>query len=163
MSINIYKKPTGYNFDGEPLIIVGADGTTFEFRGGQPVMDAGLENWVTIALFTKPGWWGNYILETENQVGDSDFDDLIKSSITQEMLIESEKEARRALKTLVSSGVSSGIDVEIEPQSGFGINLIVKVNKPDGTSETLIYQKYGINWLRQASDPANARITDDGN
>lgn len=160
MSINQYKKSEGYNYDGEPLILVTVNGTTFEFRGGQPVMDGGMQNWAIIGLGTKPGWWGNHLLEKENQIGDSDFDDVIKSTITQSMLVDAEKEARRALKSMIDTGVASRIEAIIEPQSGFGVNFIIKIYKPDSTIETLFFQKYGGRWINQATDPAYARATD---
>ncbi len=162
MSINTYKRQTGYNFDGEPLIIMTADGTTFEFRAGQPVMDAGEENWINIGMWTRPGWWGNHILEKANQIGDCNLDELIRESITRTMLLNSEKEAVRGCSSLVDNKVSSGVEAVIETV-GMGLALQVKVHKPVGTIETIIFQKYGGNWIRQATDPASARMTNHAN
>ena len=43
------------NFQGEPKIFVDKNGAFTKYKGGQPIMDAGLENTVLISLGTKPG------------------------------------------------------------------------------------------------------------
>jgi len=158
----VYKRQPGYNFDGEPKMIMGLNGVTFEFNGGQPVMDAGEENWVTICLGTKPGWWGNNLLEKQYQIGDSDFDTTSKGPITRTMLIDSEKEAVQACQSLVDHGVSSRIEAVVNPRSGGnGIDFKLLVHKPEGNDELFIYQRNGLNWIRQITDPASARISND--
>jgi phage gp46-like protein len=56
-------------YDGDPRIFMDdGDGSYLLFKGGQPVMDSGLENAVFISLFTTLdppesvlGWCGNYL------------------------------------------------------------------------------------------------------
>ena len=49
-------------FDGDPKLILTQNGATLQYLGGQPVLDRGVENQATIALFTAPGWCGNKFL-----------------------------------------------------------------------------------------------------
>jgi hypothetical protein len=161
MRNDIYKRPIGYNFDGEPKLIMGADGVDIELRGGQPVMDAGLENWAFIGLFSKKGWWGNNVLDADYRIGDSDFDDLTSEPLTRTMLINSDKAARLSLQSMIDKRVASEIVPVISPRSGgLGLDFQMQIRGPQGTIENLLLQKYGLNWVRQTTDPANERLTD---
>jgi phage gp46-like protein len=157
---NTYKRPIGYNFDGEPKMIMTPDGVDWEIRGGQPVMDAGLENWAMIGLFTVPGWWGNYILDSEYQIGDCDFDTITREPLTMTSMMNADKEARRGLESLVQKKVASEIIADISARSGFGIDFRAEVRGPASTLANLMLQKYGLNWVRQTTDPANERLSD---
>lgn len=160
-----YKRPTGYNFDGEPRLIMTANGTTIEVRGGQPVMDSGIESAVLVSLFTNPGWFGNYFLDKDFHVGDDDesFEDLISGNITASRFSQAEKVGKNRLKWMSEDRISSGTDIEVTNPSGIRVDVEITINRPDETEEKLMLRKYGGVWLRQGEDPASARLTEDGN
>lgn len=158
-----YKRPTGYNFDGEPRLIMTANGTTIEVRGGQPVMDAGIESAVLVSLFTLPGWFGNYFLDKDFHVGESTFETLISGVLTASNFAQAEKEAKRALAWMVDDRIASSIDVDVSNPSGIRVDVEITINRPDETEEKLMLRKYGGVWLRQGEDPASSRLTEDGN
>lgn len=158
-----YKRPTGYVYDGEPRFILGANGVTIEFKGGQPVMDAGLENSVLFSLHTLPGWWGNYVIGQEHKIGESDYDKLATQSITRTALLNGEKDARKALNWLISSGLATSIDVEITNYAGFGVKSAIDIHRGTGNDFSLLFLTNGANWVRQMEDPASGRLTEDGN
>jgi phage gp46-like protein len=161
MTFRPYKRPTGYNFDGEPRLIPTGNGTTIELHGGQPVMDAGVENAVLISLFTRPGWWGNQYLDTDFRVGDSTFDEVTQGAITRSTFVTAENEAKRALAWMVDDGIASTIDATVANREGLGIDAEVTINRPSGTTEEIALRHYGENWIRQGEDPASARLRED--
>jgi phage gp46-like protein len=156
-----YKRPVGYNFDGEPRLIVTDNGTTIEVRGGQPVMDAGLENAILISLFTDAGWWGNQYVEPEYHLGDSKFESIISGTITKTTFVQAEGEAKRSLKWLIDEGLSSEIIAKVSNRDGIGIDVDITVVRPNGDEQQISLRRYGTNWIRQGEDPASARLTDD--
>ena len=85
---SFYKRQSGYVWDGEPKLCMTANGADWEIRGGQPVMDAGLENWALYSMFTKPGWWGNYAIKGPYRHGeDCEFDDVTEQPLSRSSLI----------------------------------------------------------------------------
>lgn len=161
MTFRPYKRPTGYNYDGEPRLIPTANGTTIEIRGGQPVMDAGIENAALISLLTEPGWFGNEFLDAEYRVGDSTFSQVCEGAITRSTFITAEKEAIRALGWMVDDGIASEIQATITNPNGITIDSEVTIVRPDATTEEIALLKYGPNWTRQGTDPASARLRED--
>ena len=161
MTFRPYKRPTGYNFDGEPRLIPTGNGTTIEMHGGQPVMDAGIENAALISLCTRPGWWGNQYLDKEFRVGDSTFDEVTEGAILRSTFVTAENEAKRALEWMIDEGIASSIDASVTNKSSIEIDAEVTINRPDGTTEDIALRHYGDNWLRQCEDPASARLRED--
>jgi len=153
--------PSGYSFDGEPRLCMVDGGTTIEVRGGQPVMDAGEENGVLISLFTLPEWWGNYVLDKKYRIEDSKFDEYTSKPVTRSNLIDAEKEAVRALKWRVDQGVASKITADVGVDLAGMLEITIQTHGPKSTIETLLLQKHGLNWVKQATDPAYARLSDD--
>jgi len=140
-------------FQGDPLIRIENAGATLVFKGGQPVMDSGLENQVFISLFTREGWAGNFLLEEANRIG-SGFEIAAKKAITLTSLAELEKVAENAVAAPVFGNVQA---TAINPTSS-RIDLIVRVEPPGGTPAEILLTKNGQNWLNQASDPAHKRV-----
>lgn len=161
MTFRPYKRPRGYQFDGEPRLIMSANGTTIEIHGGQPVMDAGIENAVQISLFTDPGWFGNLYLDPEYRVGDSTFGQVCEGTLTKTTFVQAENEAKRALKWLVSDGLASEIVASVANRQGIGVDSEVTIVRPSGDEETISHRKYGPNWIRQGEDPASARLREE--
>jgi phage gp46-like protein len=161
MSFRPYKRPTGYNFDGEPRLVVTDGGTTIEIHGGQPVMDAGIENAALISLLTDPGWFGNQFLETDLRVGDSTFEEVCSGTLTKTTFVKAESEAKRALEWMVDEGIASEIRADVANREGIGIDAVVSIVRPSGEVEDIALRRYGENWIRQTTDPASARLRDE--
>jgi phage gp46-like protein len=158
MNRSNYRRPAGYAFDGEPRLVLAEDGVEIEVHGGQPVMDAGLENAALISLFTCRGWWGNAFLDGEYQVGDSDFLETSNGAITKTTFVSAESEARRALQWMIDDGVASEIRATVANRAGLGVDLLVGIVAPTGTIEQIKLRRSGANWVRQMEDPASSRL-----
>lgn len=158
MTFRPYKRPTGYNFDGEPRLIPTVNGTTIEIHGGQPVMDAGIENYSLICLLTEPGWFGNQFLDAEYRIGDSTFSQVCEGAITATTFLTAENEAIRALQPLVDDGLAKEIQANVANRQGNGVDVEVTIVRPSGETEEIALRKYGANWVRQTTDPASARL-----
>jgi phage gp46-like protein len=123
-------------FQGDPAIKLTKNGATLVYIGGQPVMDAGLENQALISLFTEKGWPGNYLFDDPAQQIGSDFEKLARGPITLSKLDRIEKTAEAALKADIFGTVrvtasnpeswQTDVSILIEPPGGraFTINLV---------------------------------------
>lgn len=142
------------NFQGDPRLVLGVNGSKLVFRGGQPVMDQGIENIILILLFTGPGWVGNdLVLEEEKKIG-SRFEEIAAKTITLENLVELENETTRILSIPLFG------DVETIVTNPFQDQKLVEttVFPPGQDSQTLSLLKNGLNWINQKNNPANLRI-----
>lgn len=140
-------------FQGDPLLRIENSGVTLVFKGGQPVMDTGLENQVSISLFTRDGWAGNSLLEEANKIG-SGFEVAAQKPITLSSLAELEKVAENAVSAPVFGNVRA---TAINPTSS-KIDLSIRVEPPGGTPAEILLTNNGQNWLNQASNPAHKRV-----
>jgi hypothetical protein len=136
-------------FEGDPRIIFADNGADLDYRGGQPVMDTGVENTALISLFTKPGWAGNIFAPPENHIG-SDFEDTCRGSITLQRLNDIENAAERALTSKTFPQVD--IDVVNVSQDNLKVNAAIS---PGGA---LSLVREGALWKNQASNPAYRKI-----
>lgn len=114
--VKIYPQPLGYS------II---------YSGGQPIMDQGLENAVTMLLYTAPDWPVNHILPTQYQIG-SDLSPLLSGPITVGTLRGIEVAAEAALAPLISTGAAASVEASAVNRLGHQIVLTVTVYPPDG-------------------------------
>ena len=136
-------------FSGDPRLILGVNGWTIDYEGGQPVMDAGLENFVIISLFTRPGWCGNAYLSPAEQIG-SDFLDTCAQALTLQTLADIENAALRA----VASDAFEGTTVSVVNPNGW--DLQVTFNFANG--EQLKLFRKALLWANQAANPASGRL-----
>ena len=143
------------NYDGDPRIVIDKNGASIEYRDGQPVMDAGLENNDLIALFTEPGWPGNVLLEDDQQIG-SDFEELATGSITLSKLAAIENAARLALAS--PSAKTESITVSVVNPAGSSLGVLIKRTPPGQDVGELLVTRDGLNWINQANNPANERL-----
>lgn len=149
----------GYQWEGEPRIVLTEDGATMEFKGGQPVMDTGLENAVLISLFTDEGWTGNaFQNDSVARIG-SRFEQVAKGSITRTMLNETAQEAERALAWLVKEKIAGSIKATARNRSGFGVDVTIEIHPLTGGVRTIVVSRYGQNWISQITDPAQERLS----
>ena len=143
------------NYDGDPRIVIDKDGATLDYRDGQPVMDAGLENNDLIALFTEPGWPGNVLLEEDQQIG-SDFEGLATGTITLSKLAIIENAARLALAS--PNAKTESIAVSVVNPAGSSLAVVIRRTPPGQDVGELLVTREGLNWINQANNPANERL-----
>jgi len=85
------------------------------------------------------GWWGNAL--NELPMG-SEIWKLFSTKISDKSADAAAKMAEKALAWMITDGVAKSIDVTGEAFRT-GVNLRVRVQKPDRTDDTFVYQ---VNW-----------------
>ncbi len=140
-------------YTGDPKITLGVDGADMNFRGGQPVMDAGIENAVQLSLFTMLGWFGNAYLRQANQVG-SRVEHVAGEAITVTSLVDLENATKQALAWMIDTGIAESIYVTVANPTGRVVQATVQVKPPGRDIQTLTLTRNGQNWVNQAADPA---------
>lgn len=143
---------------GDPKITMENDGADLVFRGGQPVMDSGLENAVLISLFSGAEWFGNAFAQPSARI-ESRFYPLSLKAITGSRLAELERAVKADLKSLVEQGVIAEPVVRVSNPSGERLLAEITIAPPGGTAETIRLSRYGANWSVQTTHPANTRIS----
>lgn len=133
---------------GDPRLVLGPDGSKLVFRGGQPVMDMGLENAVLIALFTSNGWCGNSLLR--NGIG-SDFEEKCNQPITRKSLNEIRDAAERALR----ADIFGKVQVVVKNISGNRIDVGILLRR---SSVIVALTRNSGAWVYQTVDPAYLRL-----
>jgi len=145
-------------FQGDPKIILTPDGSTLKFIGGQPVMDAGVENVVTILLFTKKGWCGNYVLSDINRHIGSDFEAIADREVSLQNLQDLEEEAQRALEVMKTIGLAESISAVAVNPTGNEKQVTITVKRPNREAREIVFTKNDLNWQFQINDPAYKKI-----
>jgi phage gp46-like protein len=141
-------------FQGDPKIYITLNGANLDFRGGQPVMDQGLENYALLQLFTKSGWIGNALFSDPNQKIGSDFEEANKAPITVSSLNDVRDAAEKALQIMVDSGLASEIIVDTTNPSGSIRQTNILIRPVGADAFQLSVSKNGANWIAQIKDPA---------
>lgn len=142
------------SFDGDPKLILNENGSELIFTGGQPVMDAGLENLALISLFTRTGWVGNDLFPDPNQKIGSNFEESTNQPITLNALNDIRDAAIKAL----TDPIFGNVTVNVTNPNGYNINVQIIIEPPGQDIQELLISKNGINWQSQAIDPANRRV-----
>lgn len=140
-------------FSGDPRLFLSENGSELIFKGGQPVMDRGLENMALISLFTHKGWVGNILFSDINQQIGSDFEEAASQPITLSALNDIVQAAERAL----DNPAFGNIIVTVENPNSYRLNITVLIQPPGQDSRVLILSKNGSNWIAQKEDPAEGR------
>ena len=143
-----------YSLEGDPRMILGANGSRLNYVGGQPTMDRGLENMVLIALFTAPGWPGNDLFRDPNEQPGSDFEKEARQTITLDMFSRVQNAAERALSNPVFGEKTIVVS---NPQNDW-LRVEILIKPPGSDLALLILEKNGLNWESQLIDPASKRI-----
>ena len=150
---------TKNRFQGDPALFLGPNGSRLEFKGGQPVMDAGLQNAVTISLFTKPGWWGNTLFKNPSQQIGSDYEATLAEPIVDISSVNNvETSAKKAVKWMKDVRLADKIESEaINPTANI-IDNTIKISPVGSDVQEFLVQKNSINWINQALFPASEEI-----
>lgn len=139
-------------YEGDPKLYIDKNGSYLDFRGGQPVMDQGLENMAVISLLTKKGWHGNVFLNNVNKIG-SDFEEVAKKSITSTSLENTKQAVERALdKPVFGKKI-----INVENPINYRVDVDIIIEPPGSDTGHLVLEKNGENWLFQKTNPANER------
>jgi phage gp46-like protein len=144
----------GYEFEGDPQIILTEEGADLDFRGGQPIMDKGLENAVLLSLYTSEGWPGGK-LDPKDERYISKFNETSKEPLTVESLTRRSNSAREALAWMIRNGVASDISVNTSNPTGQQKSTKIMITSPGKTAEMLLVTSNGANWIAQKLDPAH--------
>lgn len=145
-------------YEGDVKVIITENGADMIFRGGQPIMDQGLENAAQIPWFTRKGWVGNLFLRDANQQVGSDFEEKAQGTVTVSKLIEIQKEGEAAWQKLIDGGVASRVIVQASNPSGTQTHVAGLIQPPGRDLEILLATKNGTNWIAQKENPAHERI-----
>ena len=141
------------SFQGDPALSIGNDGADLTFKGGQPIMDQGLENQAQISLFTAEGWPGNFLLPETQQIG-SNFEEQARETITLTSLAELEKTAEAAMEAPVFGPVRAQAT---NPES-WRIDMKILITPPGREESVILLSRNGQNWINQAVNPAHERL-----
>lgn len=149
---SVYGEPAVIDaFSGDPRIVMGGGGADLDYQGGQPTMDQGYENAAIIALFTAPGWCGNFLLPAQRQIG-SNFEAIASGAITVQRLTDIQRAAVSALADPAFA------DVSVVVTNPTGSHTYVTATLGPGKQLTLA-QRSGL-WSNQALTPASARLVE---
>jgi phage gp46-like protein len=150
------------NYQGDPYITIDEDGANLTFRGGQYLMDQGLENPINLSLFTRgaPGsfWFGNTFFKKNSQKLGSRFEESTEQPITVSSLNNTRNEALAALKWMRVDGIVSKIDVSVTNPESNRLRVVIFIQPPSGETVVLIATKHGASWITQIQDPAHLKV-----
>jgi len=132
-------------FQGDPKLSMTNNGAVLTFLGGQPVMDGGIENFINISLFTRPGWCGNDLFEQAQQIG-SDFEASTEQAITLNSLVNIERSAQLALKSELFGDIEASASNPISSK----INVEIILRPPGYDEQKLLLSRDGQKWIIQA-------------
>jgi len=144
---------------GDPRLMLDENGSDIVIKGGQPVMDQGLENAALISLYTTSDWWGNAVMSSSDQRVGSDFEQTARRPITISALQSIRAAAKRALKWLIDKGIALSTDVVVFNPTADHLQIAVLITPPSKDEFVLRATKYGSNWIAQRDYPANTRIS----
>ena len=129
-------------FSGDPLLTLSSGGVDVTYNNGQPVMDQGLLNQATLALFTRPGWSGNIYLPPASQMG-SDFQDTCQGAIT---LSKVQQAIPNSASRALSSPYFPTIAVAVTNPTGDHITAVINL----GPGKSLVLNRVRQKWVATA-------------
>lgn len=137
------------HFEGDIYVTLGADGADYVFKGGQPVMDQGLENHVNISLLTKPGWCGNDIEPVASRKIGSQYIDKVREPITRQSLLDTSKAAE---SDLVGEEFGKITATTTNPESQ---QILTELLLEPPSNDPLIIRllRSGASWISQKVNP----------
>lgn len=144
-------------FQGDPRVFITNNGANMDFRGGQPVMDQGLENYAILQLFTKLDWIGNTLFRNPNHHIGSDYEEANLEPITVSSLNDIRDAAEKALQVMIDTGLASEIIVDTSNPSGNIRETTILIRPVGADAFELLVSKNGDNWIAQIKDPAHLK------
>lgn len=145
-------------YDGDIALAITPDGGNIDYAVGQPRMDAGgLENAVTISLFTQKGWHGNALDENQpaRQIG-SDFEiTILAQPITPQKLRDVKQAAEDALQWMIDIDAVESVAVVVTSPELNAVNVEISIAKPASSVTVILYE---LNWIAGRLYPVNATV-----
>jgi len=145
-------------FEVDPKLTLDENGADLTFEGGQPVMDAGLENAALISLLSEPGWFGNAFFDDPDERVGSRFLAETRKPLSIDSVNAIRKAALADLDWIVKSSLASEVQAIVRNPEAKKIETIVIIRPPGKDIQALVLEKNGINWINQTIDPANLRV-----
>lgn len=143
-------------FQGDPAVKITENGATMTFRGGQPVMDQGLENAVQISLFTLPGWWGNDLFDNESEKIGSTFQ-VVRTIVDLDTINDYTDAARVALSWMKANRLVSEINILVTNPYLNQIRTAIALSPPGQDVQEFLFTQSGLSWIAQSLNPAHER------
>jgi hypothetical protein len=144
------KIPRTNNYQGDARLFLDENGSYLKFRGGQPIMDQGLENMVNIKLFTRRGWAGNTLFpDPVNHIG-SNFELSLEAPIT----LQSLNDTRNAALEALDDPAFGDIEVEVTNPESYRRDVLITIKPPGQDIIKFLVTKNGLNWTAQKLNPA---------
>lgn len=149
-------------YQGDPKFILSQNGSRFLYIDGQPIMDQGIENTISIKLGTKTkgkeshqkGWIGNFLIEDLEKRYGTDYQNTFENQpINLTGLTIREEATKKALKSRLFGEIESTVT---NPNSDKTINKIV-VRAPAGIFEFKTEISSQL-WRFQDAQPAGKKI-----
>lgn len=141
-------------YSGDPRIFLSEDGSRLYYRGGQPVMDQGLENSAFIDLFGGKDWAGNIFFDDNEEKLTSEFLEVVSGPITLGYLRDVEQSAELAL----SGSIYGNVTATATNPSSLITQINILIEPPGENPFNLVLTKDGINWQFQKLNPAHGRV-----
>lgn len=145
-------------YQGDPKLTLDENGADLVFKGGQPVMDRGLENAALISLHTREGWAGNLFLRKPEEKIGSKYESALDAPITLSAFNNVRNAAKNALQWMIDVKVASQIEARVSNPTGKKIQTAVLIKPPSQDPLILLLTKNGLNWIAQKIDPAYLRV-----
>jgi phage gp46-like protein len=145
-------------FQGDPKMILDENGADLVFKGGQPVMDQGLENAALISLHTREGWFGNIFARSPAEKIGSKYEATLEQPITLGTLTAAQNAAQNALQWLIDKKIASSVEAACSNPQGAVIRTVIVVSPLYREATVLLQTKNGSNWVNQKLDPASTRV-----
>ena len=123
-------------FEGDPKFTL--EGLTIE--NGQPLMDTGLENAVTLSLFTEGEWWGNLLGVTSEQFTSKLKSILDTGKLTNKIRLDADAAIKAALAWMKTDNLVQEINVSSSINNGY--QCIIELTQPNNTIKYI----YKPNW-----------------
>ena len=143
-------------FQGDPKVTLGPNGSNLVYRGGQPEMDQGFENYVMISLFTEEGWFGNHLFKKPEQKIGSKFVEANNRAITVPSLNEVRIMGEAALRAMVDTGLADVVGLNVTNPTGNSKRIEIHII--GATERVFVVSANGTNWKLQEAYPAHERV-----
>lgn len=152
-------------YEGDPKLWLDENGAEIVFKGGQSVMDAGLENVVFISLFTrrqdattKKQWCGNTLFDKPSQQLGGRFLKVADKPLTLTNLQDLESAVKSDLDWMITEQIAKNITARASAPTGDRKLVVIDIEPTGRDIQQIILLKYGTNWIIQKVDPAHKKV-----
>jgi len=146
-------------YSGDILKIMTADGSTIQVQDGDALRDRGISNAVKYSVLVRDHF-ANIFAINDNQVLESNFEELHDEPITVDNLLNIEDSARKSLEWMVNDGSASRIEADCTVDNDGARHTEIRIFPP-GEGDPLEFKisKYSGNWEFQALNPSDEKVT----